>query len=68
MIYVQEDCLKVEFALDRRLNDGRVTRTRRPSPNSFLHFVRVSRENEVDSQLLGWLREAQAAESMPLST
>lgn len=67
MIYVQKDGLKVEFALDRRLDDPRVIRTQDLSSNRVIHFVKVTREEEVDSQLLGWLREAQAAESWPLS-
>lgn len=63
MVYVQRKGLKVEFALDRRVDDRRVIRTQRLSPRRILHFVRVAREDDIDPQLLRWLREAQAAES-----
>ncbi|MFQ6013500.1 MAG: DUF5655 domain-containing protein [Thermoplasmata archaeon] len=68
MVYVQRDGLKVEFGLGRELEGPRILRTQRLAPNLVLHFVKVSQEEEVDDQLLGWLKEAQAAEAGPLSS
>ncbi len=53
-----EHCLLVTFGLSCRLEDPRIAVAVEPYPNRWTHHVVVSREEEVDGQLLGWLREA----------
>ena len=50
--------LLVSFGLSYRKEDPRIALATEPYPNRWTHHVVVSREEEVDGQLLGWLREA----------
>lgn len=53
-----EHCLLVTFGLAYRLEDPRIAVAVEPYPNRWTHHVVVSREEEIDEQLLSWLREA----------
>ena len=53
-----EHCLLVTFGLAYRLEDPRIAAAVEPYPNRWTHHVVVSREEEIDGQLLSWLREA----------
>ena len=48
----------VTFGLDHRLDSPRVDVATEPYPNRWTHHVLVTRPDEVDEALLGWLREA----------
>jgi hypothetical protein len=47
--------------LPRRLDDPRFTRIETYSPRNHLHAFRLTRADEVDEQVAGWLAEAYAA-------
>ena len=51
-------CLVVTFGLPSRLDSSRVAVAVEPYPNRWTHHVLVSRPQELDEELLGWLREA----------
>ena len=53
-----EKCLMVTFGLVRRLDAPRVAVAVEPYPNRWTHHVLVTREEELDGELLGWLEEA----------
>ena len=53
-----EECLVVTFGLGARLDSSRIAVAVEPYPNRWTHHVLVSREEEIDSELLGWLQEA----------
>ena len=53
-----EHCLLVNFGLACRLEDHRIAVAVEPYPNRWTHHVVVSREEEIDGQLLSWLQEA----------
>ena len=53
-----EKCLMVTFGLVRRLDALRVAVAVEPYPNRWTHHVLVTREEELDGELLGWLEEA----------
>lgn len=52
------ECLVVTFGLDHRLDSPRVAVATEPYPRRWTHHVLLSRPEEVDGQLLDWLREA----------
>lgn len=52
--------LTVTFGLGYPASSDRVDRIVQPYPNRWTHHVLVGQLEEVDSQLLGWLREAAA--------
>ena len=53
-----EECLVVTFGLGSRVEDPRIAVAVEPYPGRWTHHVLLSRPEEVDGQLLDWLREA----------
>lgn len=53
-----EHCLLVTVGLARRLDSPRVAVATEPYPGRWTHHVPVSRPEEIDGELLAWLREA----------
>ena len=52
--------LVITFGLDRRVDSPRIDAASEPYPNRWTHHVTVTRDEEIDEELLGWLREAWA--------
>lgn len=48
----------VSFGLGRREGSPRIGVAAEPYPNRWTHHVAVAKEEELDGELLGWLREA----------
>lgn len=55
-----ETWMTVTFGLAFRTDDPRIDVATEPYPNRWTHHVTVSRAEDVDGQLLGWIREAAA--------
>ena len=53
-----EHCLVVTIGLDHRLDSPRVAVAVEPYPNRWTHHILVTREEQIDDELLGWLEEA----------
>ena len=53
-----EHCLLLSFGLGRRENDSRIAVATEPYPGRWTHHVVLSQQEELDGQLLSWLREA----------
>jgi hypothetical protein len=50
--------LEIRFALPQELTNPRVKRAARISKGSFKHCVDIAADEDVDEELLGWLRAA----------
>lgn len=53
-----ERCLLVTFGLFHRVESPRIAVAVEPYPNRWTHHVLVTREEELDGELMGWLEEA----------
>lgn len=53
-----ETWMTVTFGLAFRVDDPRINVATEPYPNRWTHHVTVSRVEDMDGQLLGWIREA----------
>ena len=53
-----ERCLLVTFGLAYRLESPRIAVAVEPYPNRWTHHVIVSRAEDLDEELMGWLEEA----------
>ena len=51
-------CLLVTFGLGHRLESPRIAVATEPYPNRWTHHVLVTRAEELDGELMGWLEEA----------
>ena len=58
----KKDCPKnyivVTFGLDHRAESARIDIATEPCPNRWTHHLRVSRPDEIDEELMDWIREA----------
>lgn len=52
--------LDVDFWLPRRVESPRLRKVETLSPYAHIHLVRISSIEDLDSELIGWLREAHA--------
>ena len=55
-----EHCIVVTFGLSHRLESPRIAVAVEPYPNRWTHHVLVSGEEQIDGELLDWLKEAWA--------
>lgn len=55
-----EECILVTFGLGYRLDSPRIAAAAEPYPGRWTHHVVVSQEEQVDGELLDWIREAYA--------
>lgn len=53
-----DPCLMVTFGLERRLDHPRVAVATEPYPNRWTHHVLVTRPEEIDDELMGWVLAA----------
>lgn len=54
----RKDGLEVRFALDRELKGKRITTCVPLSSKTFKNCLRVNSAEEIDAELLGWLKES----------
>jgi hypothetical protein len=57
-VHPKRDCLDLQIVTDHVIRAARVTKVDPVSARRFHVHVRIASEKEVDSQLMGWLREA----------
>ena len=55
-----EHCIVVTFGFSHRLESPRIAVAVEPYPNRWTHHVLVSGEEQIDGELLVWLKEAWA--------
>ena len=53
-----KSCLVLSLGLNRRLEHPRVAQAVEPYPNRGTHHILVQQEDEVDAELMEWVREA----------
>lgn len=54
----------VTFGLHAPVDSPRIAARTEPHPNRWTHHVVISRPEEIDGELMGWLREAHALSSL----
>lgn len=48
----------VSFGLNHRLDSPRIDAVAEPYPNRFTHHVLISKPEEIDGELMDWIKEA----------
>lgn len=57
-VYTRKDYINLELHLNYRLTSERVSKVEQASANRFHHTIRLSHVNDIDEELLSWLKEA----------
>lgn len=57
-VKVMKDQLRIDFSLDYEPSNPRIGKTAKMSKNRYLHYVDITKEEEIDADLLQWLTEA----------
>ena len=57
-VHPRKNYFNIEFRTDHKIVDPRITRLQQLSARRFEHTVKVKSKNDIDEQLLGWLRSA----------
>lgn len=56
--YALKNKIRVTFAISKEIKHKRIYRTTKMSTNRFLHAVDIEKENQINKQLLSWLKGA----------
>ena len=59
-VYVRNGYLNLEFKTDYPIDDPRIAKSEQISRSRYHHVVKLTRPEELDPKLLGWLRDAHA--------
>ena len=57
-VYSRSDYINLEVHLNYSLKSKRVSKVEQASANRFHHTIKLTSPEEVDKELLGWLKEA----------
>lgn len=57
-VYTRKNYINLEVHLDYQLTSDRVSKVEQASANRFHHTIKLSEPNEIDEELLNWLKQA----------
>ncbi len=57
-VWVRKDRIKIDFRLEHDLDSPRFTRKIRMSARRFLFYMDILSPEEIDAELIAWLKEA----------
>ena len=57
MLFIKKDKIKVEFFLPHLVNHSRIVKSAGLN-GRYTHIVEISKEADIDSQLISWLKQA----------
>jgi Domain of unknown function (DUF5655) len=57
-VYTRSNYINLEVHLNYKLTGKRILKVEQASPNRFHHTIKLSSVKDIDTELLGWLKEA----------
>src|ERR1700729_2788659 len=57
-VYTRKNYINLEVHLNYKLTSQRVNKVEQASANRYHHTIKLTNTNEIDSELLNWLRQA----------
>lgn len=61
--WAQKTNIKIDFRLDRKVDDQRFLKEIKMSANRYLYYLEIKNKDEIDDRLIGWLRESYSLSS-----
>lgn len=59
-VYPRKNYINLEFRTDYPIDNQRIVKSEQVSKNRYHHTVKLAEPEQVDKELLGWLRDAYA--------
>lgn len=57
-VHILSDRIRVEFSLEHKITNTRITDCRKLSAHRYLHFIDITQEEDINEELMGWIKEA----------
>jgi hypothetical protein len=57
-VYTRKDYVNLEIHLSHKLTSKRVSKVEQASANRYHHTIKLTKPDEIDGELLGWLKDA----------
>src|SRR4030042_1736883 len=57
-VWAMKDKIRIDFRTDFQIKSKRVWKKFQMSPNRFLYYFEIKKMDEVDGELLGWIKKA----------
>lgn len=57
-VWVMKDKIRIDFMLPDKLTSKRITKIEQPSANRYVHYLEIEKEEDLDEELLNWLKQA----------
>jgi hypothetical protein len=57
-VYTRKEYINLEVHLNYQLNGKRISKAEQASANRFHHTIKLSDPEDIDAELLGWLKQA----------
>lgn len=57
-VWILKDKIRLDFRVDYEIKSKRFVKVEKLSTNRILYFVEISNEENIDSELLGWLKDS----------
>lgn len=57
-VYTRKDYINLEVHLNHKLTSKRVSKVEQASANRYHHTIKLTKPDEIDGELLGWLKDA----------
>ena len=57
-VWALKDKIRIDFRIDTKISDPRVSKEVQMSPNRFLYYLDIKDQQEIDDKLIAWLRKA----------
>ena len=57
-VYTRQNYINLEIHLSHKLQSPRIAKVEQASTNRYHHTIRINSTNEVDNELIFWLKEA----------
>jgi len=57
-MYTRKDYINLELHLNYKLTNKRIGKVEQASPNRFHHTIKLTSEQDIDKELLTWLKQA----------
>lgn len=57
-VYTRQDYINLEVHLDHKLKNSRIAKVEQASANRYHHTIKVDSLNDIDKELVAWLKQA----------